>query len=172
MLSGPISRDTAILSLLYPISRYTFQGRLAKMVRTPPPLATISHRRIRAIPHFATYRTIIVRYPIKTSTKEFCDTMATSIARYEKYRCWADAINETLGLSRPTTKHPSLHAHARACVCVCVVCVCVCMYVCVRPSGSTRNALVQNHCTANELLVYDAERGISPCKKYMSAIVL
>ena len=30
-----------------------------------------------------------MRYPIKTSTKEFCDTIATSIARYEKYRCWA-----------------------------------------------------------------------------------
>ena len=41
------------------------------------------------IPHFATYRAIIVRYPIKTSTKEFCDTIATSIAQYEKYRCWA-----------------------------------------------------------------------------------
>ena len=38
---------------------------------------------------FATYRAIIVRYPTKTSTKEFCDTIATSIARYEKYRCWA-----------------------------------------------------------------------------------
>ena len=42
-----------------------------------------------AIPHFATYRAISVRYPIKTSTKEFCDTIAASIARYEKYRCWA-----------------------------------------------------------------------------------
>ena len=25
----------------------------------------------------------------KTSTKEVCDTIATNIARYEKYRCWA-----------------------------------------------------------------------------------
>ena len=24
----------------------------------------------------------------KTSTKEFCDTIAISLARYEKYRCW------------------------------------------------------------------------------------
>ena len=32
---------------------------------------------------------MIVQYPIKTSTKEFCDTIATRIARYEKYRCWA-----------------------------------------------------------------------------------
>ena len=27
--------------------------------------------------------------PHKTSTKEFCDTIATNIAQYEKYRCWA-----------------------------------------------------------------------------------
>ena len=49
-------------------------------------------RHICAIPHFATYRAIIVRYPIKTSPKEFCDTIATSIARYEKYRCWASKM--------------------------------------------------------------------------------
>ena len=30
-----------------------------------------------------------MRYPTKTSTKEFRDTIATSIARYEKYRYWA-----------------------------------------------------------------------------------
>ena len=30
-----------------------------------------------------------MRYPIKTSAKEFCDTIATNIAQYEKYRCWA-----------------------------------------------------------------------------------
>ena len=30
--------------------------------------------------------------PIKTSTKEFCDTIATSIAHYEKYRCWASKL--------------------------------------------------------------------------------
>ena len=40
-------------------------------------------------PHFATYRAIIVRYPTKTSTKYICDTIAASVARYEKYRCWA-----------------------------------------------------------------------------------
>ena len=62
-----------------------------KMVRYPP-WYLILHRHIRAIPHFATYRAIIVRYPIKTSTKQFCDTIATSIARYEKYRCWASKL--------------------------------------------------------------------------------
>ena len=55
----------------------------------PPPWHLASHRHIRAIPHFATYRAIIVRDPTKTSTKEFCDTIAASIARYEKYRYWA-----------------------------------------------------------------------------------
>ena len=57
-----------------------------------PPWYLVLHRHICAIPHFATYRAIIVRYPIKlieTSTKEFCDTIATNIAQYEKYRCWA-----------------------------------------------------------------------------------
>ena len=50
----------------------------------------VSHRHICAIPRFATYRAIIVRYPPKKkSTKELRDTIATSIARYEKYRCWA-----------------------------------------------------------------------------------
>ena len=43
---------------------------------------------ICVIPHFATFRAINVRYHKKTSTTSFCDTIATSIARYEKYRCW------------------------------------------------------------------------------------
>ena len=42
--------------------------RSPKMVRYPP-LYLISHRHICAIPHFATYRAVIVRYPTKTSTK-------------------------------------------------------------------------------------------------------
>ena len=90
-LSGPISRDIAILSLRYPISRDTFSGKSAfpQNGAIPPPWYLISHRHICAIPHFATYRAIIVRYPTKASTKEFCDTIATSIARYEKYRYWA-----------------------------------------------------------------------------------
>ena len=29
---------------------------------------------------------------MKTSTKEFCATIATNIARYEKYRCWASKL--------------------------------------------------------------------------------
>ena len=28
----------------------------------------------------------------KTSTKEFCDTITTSIVRYEKYRCWVSKL--------------------------------------------------------------------------------
>ena len=66
---------------------------------TPPkwcdthPWYLISHRHMRAIPHFATYRAMIVRYPIKTSAKQFCDTVATSIARYKRYRCWASKFH-------------------------------------------------------------------------------
>ena len=71
MLSGPISRDIAIVSLRY------------------PSWCLLLHRHISAIPHFATYRAILVRYPRKTSTKTFCDTIAQSIARYDKYRYWA-----------------------------------------------------------------------------------
>ena len=43
------------------------------------------------MPRLASYRAIIVRHPRSTSTKEFCETIATcaSIARYEKYRFWA-----------------------------------------------------------------------------------
>ena len=33
-----------------------------------------------------------MRYRIKTNTKEFCDTIVTSIARYEKFRCWASRL--------------------------------------------------------------------------------
>ena len=90
-LSGPISRDTAVLSLPIPhIARYLLREfSIPPKWCDTPPWYLILHRHICAIPHFATYRAIIVRYPIKTSTKDFCDTIAASIARYEKYRCWA-----------------------------------------------------------------------------------
>ena len=93
-LSGPISRDIAILSLRYPISRDTFSGRLAlpQIGAIPPPVYLVSHRHICAIPHFETYRVIIVRKsppPPKTNTKQFRDTIAANIARYEEYRYWA-----------------------------------------------------------------------------------
>ena len=65
-------------------------GLADPMVRYPPPLRyLVSHRHICAIPHFATYRAIIVKYPLKQTQKSFAITIATSIARYEKYRCWA-----------------------------------------------------------------------------------
>ena len=87
MLSGPhIARYCdAIAAIPHMISRDTFE------VSTPPKsryplLYLISHRHIYAIPHFAACRAIIVRYPTKNNTKKLCDTIATSIARYEKYR--------------------------------------------------------------------------------------
>ena len=90
VLSGPISRDIAIVSLRYPLSRDTFSAMAASPQQgAMPPWCLLLHRHISAIPHFATYRAILVRYPRKTSTKTFCDTIAESIARYEKYRYWA-----------------------------------------------------------------------------------
>ena len=71
-LSGPISRDTAILSLRYPISRNTSQGRSALSQNGAiPPLALSFTRHVCAIPHFATYRAIIARYPTKQAQKSF-----------------------------------------------------------------------------------------------------
>ena len=58
----------------------------------PPPWYLVSHRHICAISQFATYGAIrIVRITPheKTSTEEFCDIIATAIARCEKYCCWA-----------------------------------------------------------------------------------
>ena len=106
-----MSRDTAILSLRYPISRDTFWRRLAlpKNGAITPPWYLVSHRHICAIPHFATYCAIIVRYPIKTSTKEFCNTIATSIARYEKYRCWASKLEALAGFKKITWKVSICH---------------------------------------------------------------
>ena len=85
-----IARYCDTIAAMPHTARYFFRE-----VSTPPkwcetpPWYLVSHRHICAIPHFATYRAIIVRYPTKTSTKKFCDTVAASIARYEKYRCWA-----------------------------------------------------------------------------------
>ena len=61
--SGPISRDIATLSLRYSILHGAFSGRLALPQNGPiPPLDTqFRKRRVCAIPHFATYRAIIVR---------------------------------------------------------------------------------------------------------------
>ena len=85
-----IARCCDTIAAIPHIARYFFRE-----VSTPPkwcdtpPWHLVSHRHICAIPHFATCRATIVRYPTKTCTKEFCDTIAASIARYEKYRYWA-----------------------------------------------------------------------------------
>ena len=90
-----------------PCRAILFQAGLhsPKMVRYPP-WHLVSHRHICAIPRFATYRAIVVRDPTKTSTKEFCDTIAASITRYEKYRYWASkhSYHSNHFLNRPTQK--------------------------------------------------------------------
>ena len=50
------------------------------------------HRHISAIPRFATYPAILVRYPPPppgSKHEKCCDTIAESIANYEKHRYWA-----------------------------------------------------------------------------------
>ena len=44
----------------------------------------------------ATYPAIIVRYPNQNKHQQVCDTIATSIARYEKYHCWASLLSQQL----------------------------------------------------------------------------
>ena len=74
-----------------------------KMVRCPPPGTYFHTGKFCAIPHFATYRAINVRYPTKTSTKEFCDTVAATYrAINEKYRCWASKTALTKQYSAPS----------------------------------------------------------------------
>ena len=65
LLSGPISRDIAILSLRQPTSHDTFSGRLAAPQNgaIPPTWCLVSHRRTCAIPHFATFGAIIAICP-------------------------------------------------------------------------------------------------------------
>ena len=68
-LGGPhIPPDIAILSLRYPISRAMPLQRERESIHPKSCDALIcclvSHRHICAIPHFATYRAIIVRYSI------------------------------------------------------------------------------------------------------------
>ena len=53
---------------------------------------------------------------MKTSTKIFCDTIATSTARYEKYRCWAcqcpiyvELHRNQAGTSRMSLGAPNRH---------------------------------------------------------------
>ena len=87
-LSGPISRDIAILSLRYPISRDTCLREVStppKRCDTLPPLPlgfTLVH--LCNTP-FCNISRDICAVPHKTSTTN-CDTIAASIARYEKYR--------------------------------------------------------------------------------------
>ena len=90
-LNGPISRDNAIVSLRYPLSRDTFSAipAIPQQGAIPPPGAlfytdiSVWHPILQRIARY------LCDTPRKTSTEEFCETIAESIARYEKYRCWA-----------------------------------------------------------------------------------
>ena len=90
-LSGPISRDIAILSLRCPILSDTFSGRsrLTQNCAIPTPWYLASLRRICAISHFATYRAGIVRHPNKKCERVLRHYRCKYCAIYEKYGCWA-----------------------------------------------------------------------------------
>ena len=90
-LSGLISRDVAILSLQYPISRDFFSRRSALQPNGAIPLWYLcSHRHICGIPDFVcNISRDNCAIPYKSKRKRVFDAIATSMARYEKYRCWA-----------------------------------------------------------------------------------
>ena len=93
-LVAPYRAILPYLSLRYPISRDTFSGRLAapQMVRYSPMLLSFTQAHLCDTPFCNISREKLCDTPTKTSTKSFCDTIAASIARYEKYRCWASKI--------------------------------------------------------------------------------
>ena len=111
-LGGPILREIVILVILalrYPISRDAFSGRsgVHQNGAIPPHWAVSFTKAHLCETRFVIYCAFIVQCPIKTSTKEFCDTITTSIAPCEKYRCWASKLNKqkanalTAGLQAP-----------------------------------------------------------------------
>ena len=75
-----------------------------KMVRYPPPLVlSFTHAHLCDTPFCNVSRDNCAISHFKTSTKYFCDTIATSIARYEKYRCWASKAPHTAKINSPPT---------------------------------------------------------------------
>ena len=82
LLSGPISRDTGYYRCDTPYRAILFKGgwRSPKMVRYPP-WYLVSQRHICAIPHFATYRAIIVRYPIKKQAQNDFAILSLQVSR-------------------------------------------------------------------------------------------
>ena len=93
-LSGAIRHDIARLSLRCPISRNTFSGRLAapqNVAITPALVLSSTQALLCDIPCYNIWRDNCA-IPHKTRTNKFCDTVATSIARYGKYCCWASTL--------------------------------------------------------------------------------
>ena len=104
MSAQHIARWCDTIAAIPDIARY-ISGRLVAVSTRPkwcdtPPWYLASHRHICAMPHFATHRAIVVQYPTKPSTNEFCNAIAISIARYEKYRCWASKSKTSLLVAR------------------------------------------------------------------------
>ena len=60
-----------------------------KMVRYPPLVLRLTQTHLCNTPSCDISRDKCAIPHKKKSTEEFCDAIATSIARYEEYRCWA-----------------------------------------------------------------------------------
>ena len=77
-------------------SLHKLSGHVQRSTCRKRALVLSSHRHICHLcdTPFCNMSPIIVRYPMKTSTKELCETIATNIARYDKYRCWASKEGE------------------------------------------------------------------------------
>ena len=93
-LSGPISRDIAIVSLRYPLSRDTFSAIPAiPQQGAIPPFGAFSYTDVSVrYPNLQHIARCLCDTPGKHARKKFAIlsvTIAESIARYEKYRCWA-----------------------------------------------------------------------------------
>ena len=105
-----IARYCDTIAAIPHIARY-----LLREVSTAPkwcdirPWYLVLHRHICAIPHSATSRAIIVRYPVKQARKNFAILSPQVSAQYEKYRCCASQVSSPIlfsGFSGPLSRWP------------------------------------------------------------------
>ena len=72
-----------------PVSLVAPYGAILRYYRCDTPYRAIFLAGRLALPRNGAIPPLGVQYPTKRSTKEFCDTIAAKIARYENYRHWA-----------------------------------------------------------------------------------
>ena len=98
-----IARDCDTIAAIPHIARCSFRevSSSPKWCDTPPLVLSSTHCQAHLCdtPFCNISRDNCATPHKKTRTKEFCDTIATGIARYEKYRCWASKL---LGQTKKT----------------------------------------------------------------------